>query len=71
MNAPLPTHMVGNGHMNYQHPPQYDFRGDNRAYEDAHMGNPNMRRREHPPVWGKGLHQNRNNSYGPAGQGGK
>ena len=72
MNAPSPAHVAGNEHMNYHqamHSPQYDYRGyDNRPYEDANMGNTNMRRRENPPVWGKGL--NRNNSYGPAGQGG-
>ena len=71
MHASLPTHMAGNEHMNFQYHPQYNFQRDDRSYEDAHMGNTNMRRRGNPPVWGRGLNQNRNNSYGPAGQGGK
>ena len=71
MNVPLPTRMIGDGYMNYPYSPQYELREDNRLYEDGHMGHPNMRQRQRPDVWGKGLHQNINNSYGPAGQGGK
>ena len=72
MNAPSPAQVAGNEHMNYHqamHPTRYDYRGhDNKEFEDASMGSPNMRRKQNPSVWGKGL--NRNNSYGPAGQGG-
>ena len=72
MNAPSPAHVAGNEHMNYHqamHPARYDYRGhDDTEFEDANMGNPNMRRTQNPSVWGKGL--NRNHSHGPAGQGG-
>jgi len=75
MNAPSPSQVVKefeDEHMHYHQPmhsTRYDYQGhDQREFEDANMGNTNMRRRGDPPVWGKGL--NRNHSYGPTGQGG-